>query len=134
MIGIPFVNTKSQIDNENIKKGNTYMKTWEMVKMFTESPNLRFKSKTDGSILALYKDIMFWDGNLSYVPELNIFEEWELVRESVPVWEAVKAICEGKKIYCECFKESGKVCKFNDYLSPMSYVGCITSGKWFIED
>jgi len=109
------------------------MQTWEMVKKLAENPKLRFKSKKDGSIISLYKDIMFWDGDLSLVPELNVFEEWELISEPVPVWEAVKAICEGKIIYCECFKESGKVCRFNEQLCPLPLVGCITSGKWFIK-
>lgn len=117
------------------------MKTWEMVKMFTENPNLRFKSKTDGSILALYKDIMFWDGDLSLVPELNIFEEWELIRESIPWQKALQALIDGKTIKCIADK-----CDYiygnKEYIFKPSNTDAyhriglehLKNGKWFIED
>ena len=59
---------------------------------------------------------------------------WQPVREPVPVWEAVKALYEGKSITCDG-GECGQ-CVFSSdvgVVESMDYE-CIREGKWFIND
>ena len=67
---------------------------------------------------------------------INATLDWQLVREPVPVWEAIKAYCEGKKVYC-VFKMFGeKEGKFylNNSDDWVFRGNLLTEGKWFVED
>lgn len=125
------------------------MKTWEMIKMLSENPKLRFKGKTyyshDAIVFIDDDDALSWeidDGKRKRFERLNsgtwiLNQNWQLVRASVPVWEAVKALAEGKIVRCECgdncrqglgrgsckFPYSGSVCQY-----------AISKGTWYIEE
>lgn len=81
-------------------------KTWEMVKAITENPRLKFKGylyidniKTNRPV---YVTVNGDNGIVDQLEnEFRIDEEWELVQQSVPFMEAVKAYAEGKTIECE---------------------------------
>jgi len=84
------------------------MKTWEMIKMLSENTKLRFDALVEypgyiqamqvfkyGNAIALnIKDgspkFLTMDGNI-------MAADWQLVREPVPVWEAIKALMADKK-------------------------------------
>ena len=61
---------------------------------------------------------------------------WTLVREPVPVWEAIKALTEGKAIQCEM--TSGGSFWLNpkdlEVSAKLFNLGWLKDGRWFIED
>jgi len=123
-----------------------------MIAMLEKNPKLRFKGDKwiDGSVLQLDKEghieIVSYPGNrisaetvLAYIPSrIN----WTLVREPVPVWEAIKAYVEGKNISCN-YEESwdGYPKKKSEILfTHKEYEGVgftshlLLNGIWYIED
>ena len=83
------------------------MKTSEMITALEKNPKLKFKGDKwiDGSVLQLdeegHVEIVSYSGNrisaetvLAYIPSrIN----WQLIREPVPVWEAIKALVSDKQ-------------------------------------
>jgi len=116
------------------------MKTSEMIAMLEKNPKLRFRRKNwiynnndtyvstnEHGMIKLFTSI----GTLVFHINHN---DWQLIREPVPAWEAIKALCEGKNIVCE--QENGD--KFTvrgreDYCHMISKEA-LQTGKWFIED
>jgi len=123
------------------------VKTSEMIAMLEKNPKLRFVKSTWKDYANLIVDdnkIVLINSKEGYVfargdrvlVHLDIDADWQLVREPVPVWEAIKAYCEGKKAYC-VFKTFGdKEGRF--YLQGSDNWGfsgsLLTEGKWYIED
>lgn len=124
------------------------MKTWEMIAMLEKNPKLRF---TDNSLVGadyLANVVGMYNNRLSWIrPNGEVFNDfpvtiknmnldWELVREPVPVWEAIKAfVMEGKNISCVA---DGSEVKFTikcnaDYKHAFSNVFILT-GTWYIEE
>ena len=118
------------------------MKTSEMIAMLEKNPELKFESKkgssystnlTASSSLGTI-DIMR-DGIREWV-SVGIDRDWQLVREPVPVWEAIKALCEGKLIWVEMPDGTSERFPCNPYSDWCRKIGYkqITQGKWFIEE
>lgn len=69
---------------------------------------------------------------------ISINDGWQIVREPVPAWEAIKAFCEGKGVSCKYkeFCEIEKEIVFNH--NPHGGVGftshLLFNGKWYIND
>jgi len=70
-------------------------KTSEMIAMLEKNPKLKFINKNGYIVCSDGCFIKICD---SY--HLSLQEDWQLVREPVPVWEAIKAFKEGKTISC----------------------------------
>ncbi len=120
------------------------MRTSEMIAMLEKNPKLKFAK--NGSIAAenvievnKFGDILTLQ---SVRPCLNISNDYSLVREPVPVWEAIKALTEGKTVECECpgCVTIGASCHDNPQtFEPKkggSYRFCssqLQKGKWFIK-
>ena len=111
------------------------MKTSEMIAMLEKNSKLRFKR-------SMYKQGIIYGVNIAggigaidgTLGVISITDDWELVREPVPVWEAVKALYEGKKITCHK-KGCGNGCAFDgeeNRTEEMDY-DCIATGTWYIE-
>lgn len=116
-------------------------KTWEAIKILQENPTTEFKDKT-GRILKLTSEL-----NKLHILTVNHFfnidAEWTLIQKPVPFMEAIRALDEGKDIYCEI--DSGKL-HYKSGISPNGYYavldefeGPITTkeilqGKWYIEE
>ena len=113
------------------------MKTSEMIAMLENNPDLKFKSShpfiKNNFIYVDEYGIVRWGGE-GQNGELFIVigkkaDNWALVREPVPVWEAFKALIEGKTIRCEV---ELKDYRYGFLLSPESFE-CISRGfdiKW----
>ena len=91
------------------------MKTWEMIKELTENPGQKFKRV--GGELEISVDI---DDNLNwksgYSP-LNIYEEWEEVKQPVSFMEAVES---GKRIKLEHEDDGEKYVTLDYFLASIS--------------
>lgn len=120
-------------------------KTWEVIKMITENPNLKFRTYCSDAFKSENGYIVFenidcidgFDGNFTGN------EEWTLVQEPVDFMTAVKS---GKKIKVEhlnaegfefsnkyetlfvIFEELGK------HLDSISIREILTEGKFYIEE
>jgi hypothetical protein len=115
------------------------MKTWEMIKMLGENPKLKFVTKRNGVATEplTISDFGYisWEKQSYGVPSLKANEEWELIREPVPVWEAIKALIEGKKVICIGASFCSAICYFqkgNKQIHSLSET-CLISGTWHIE-
>lgn len=89
------------------------LKTWEVMKLLAENPNLRFKNESfdygEGAYLGIstggtYK---FYNTKAEYATAksfndmwLSAVDEWELISTKVDFMDAVKAHNEGRRIYC----------------------------------
>ena len=124
------------------------MKTSEMIAMLEKNPKLRFKKASwqDGSQIGIFNNEIqmltsfggTWGFNESdrykYACEFlsKNYTDWQLIREPVPVWEAIKALTEGKPIKWE--PPDGRAV----IIMPDFYFSCsgnsLKTGKWYIED
>lgn len=110
------------------------MKTSEMIAMLEKNPDLQFKRKFNGEIYCLGAGGCVSKIRGSYAAaNMRIDDDWQLVREPVPVWEAVKAFCEGKDIICE-IEEGGKfTLRANAKYTQSFTKEFILNGTWYIE-
>lgn len=67
-----------------------------------------------------------WNGNVS------LWNDWTLVREPVPVWEAIKALTEGKTVEYENRNEKYTASQRNIGWSIST--DALINGKWFIKE
>jgi len=120
-------------------------KTWEIIKMLSENPNLRFKAmpyseaKTFSDEVCLVNGVLCWGGNNAYPLQVAIGKydiDWHLVETPVTWQEALQAWTEGKTIRCECF---GQDFGIEEYLIRKGVHTCVTLsrkgllyGQWFI--
>ncbi len=117
--------------------------------MLEKNPNLRFKAQiwADDSVVTFLDKrlsiIDSWSGyRVSDEIVLDCFKlhyNWQLVREPVPVWEAIKALSEGKTIICECAEPyNSTVDKFKitkDSLDNFAFhAKLLFKSTWYIED
>lgn len=123
------------------------MKTSEMIAMLEKDPSLKFtRSKCTfgyGGSLHLENGRLYGKSGDSYPFVLDDrnrpMDDWQIVREPVPVWDAIKALCEGKTVECEMVSGYGD----NFYLRPemldqsdpeFFHMSWIRKGKWYIND
>jgi hypothetical protein len=132
-------------------------KTWEVIKMLTDNPKLRFKNERMKGILGVgVSHEIIWlhyetnDENrkftMAHNPDSeyakgNLIDEWTLVQQPIPFLEAVKAYAEGKTTIR---------CKSSIGTKRYKYQGCTNSpmldengiavshleileGTWFVE-
>lgn len=82
------------------------MKTSEMIAMLEKNPKFKFEAinpvHPESHIAGITNNVLCWNGDISFPLRLNFGNDyehdWQLVREPVPAWEAVKAFCEGKSV------------------------------------
>jgi hypothetical protein len=127
-------------------------KTWEVIKMLTENPTLRFKTYED-TLFASTGGYIYFErkgygkdcgaGRL----EGNVYltEEWELIQQPIPIQEAARLFDEERRTvrceYPDCNNKT-KVCK--DTFKPNNIGGMrsedeitfymINHGTWYVED
>lgn len=126
--------------------------TWEVMKMLTENPKLKFTANSGLEYTMGVDEGYFYfkvfDNNGEYVnPDkyagerfngnIEVDSVWTLMQEPVPFMEAVKAYKEGKTIWCECknsptryYKQS----KFDARGRFIIFTDHVLEGKWFIEE
>ena len=126
------------VPKEGEKKVKTY-KTWEAIKMLTESqdPNLKFKK---GQAEIYLNDRRFLSGNFNGHEGINgnlklVNDEWELVQQEVPFLEAANS---NKRIRPddEDFPDYDYIHDWVEHIfsamTTETYLELI-NGKWFIE-
>lgn len=120
------------------------MKFSEAIAMLEKNPSLKFKSQSH--IIGVspnsgFIEIKQADGEPSSGLSHNVrlrdcagckANDWQLIREPVPVWEAVKALSEGETI--EVVTPNG-----HEYIIDPQDNECISThmllkGKWYIND
>lgn len=103
-------------------------KTWEMIKMLEENPNLKFKPVDQSYEVKTLKgdsgNIELVQGNYNSSVFLYLNYEWTLIQTPVPFLEAVQAYSEGKTIRCE-YSDTKTI------FSPEFNTSCIGFGMWF---
>lgn len=129
-------------------------KTWEIIKMLSENPKLKFKKHSPGNSIVLGAQVIgfssflklyrtdFTDKTLNN--NIKLDEEWTLIQEPVSFMEAVQS---GKKMECKHEKLYGDEdlgYKYNSlatvlYLLQSRYTSeeitnIITEGKFYIEE
>lgn len=107
------------------------MKTSQMIAMLEKNPGLKFIRECNREIYGLGEQgYLTRVANCCTTANIRIDDSWQLVREPVPVWEAIKAYVEGKRVYyldtdgAQWYLRSGwnlNIDRFNN-------------GKWFIEE
>ena len=127
-------------------------KTWEVIKMLTENPKLRFTSRNES--IHIYEDELVWlISNKTFKLTVNsglhsdtFNRNWALVQTPVTFMEAIEAFISGRNVRSEyistingesktqIFYQSSKnrpgVMKCGEDLT--FYI--IATGKWFIEE
>jgi hypothetical protein len=88
------------------------MKTWEVMKMLAENPNLKFKNLSfdygKNAYLCRHANGFYRLNNVKQLEHdedlnhmfLNANDEWEIFDEEVDFMTAIKAHNQGKEIYC----------------------------------
>lgn len=115
------------------------MKTSEMIAMLEENPKLRFNRKNWDLSCHVYVStseigmIKFFNSASDHVFYTH-HDDWQLVREPVPVWEAIKALWEGKNLVCELENEDKFTVRGRKDYCHMISKKALQTGKWFIED
>jgi hypothetical protein len=123
-------------------------KTWEMVKMLTENPDMQFKKVSDGLIFKCGTKISNCKEVGRYISQASgecalLTDEWELVQQPIPFMEAVKAYSEGKTIRCEwegrtnnwvSIYKNGSLYKDMKECDGPICAKEILNGKWYVED
>ena len=116
-------------------------KTWEIIKMLSENPNLRFKAmpyseaKTFSDEVCLVNGVLCWGGNNAYPLQVAIGKydiDWQLVETPVTWQEALQAWAEEKTVICK-FNDINEeyICLSNDYDTHLTRYQ-ILYGQWFI--
>jgi len=120
-------------------------KTWEAIKAIEENEKLEFEN-SHGTIIK-YENLVirFFDKDGKNIKRyrMPLDTQWTLIQKPVPFMEAIKALNEGKNIYCEI--DSGKLhyqtgSSLNGYYAVLDeFEGPITTkeilqGKWYIEE
>lgn len=123
------------------------MKTSEMIAMLEDNPKLKFRRETFDPVAFITLDVFGhlingytkepWNIVLSSCDQ--VIDNWQLVREPVPVWEAIKAVTEGKTAVCEYTQEYNPVVRAfrfskDDLKGFAFHADLIISGTWYIED
>jgi hypothetical protein len=113
------------------------MKTSEMIAMLEKNPGLKFRRPgyiTDKCLCVI-------DGRIKWnftkdSPNIGFHDDWQLVREPVQAWEAVKAFTEGKTIACEGLACRQRRCTFNrdKNIGTFCMDQGILGGTWYIEE
>jgi hypothetical protein len=118
-------------------------KTWEIIKMLSENPNLRFKAmpyseaKTFFDEACLVNGVLCWGGNKAYPLQISIGKydiDWKLIETPVTWHEALQAWAEGKTVICklnDINEEYSEICFSNDYDTPLTRHQ-ILYGQWFV--
>lgn len=118
-------------------------KTWEIIKMLSENPNLRFKAmpyseaKTFFDEACLVDGVLCWEGNNAYPLQIAIGKydiDWQLVETPVAWQAALQAWAEGKTVICklnDINEEYSELCFSNNYDTPLTRYQ-ILYGQWFI--
>jgi hypothetical protein len=118
-------------------------KTWEIIKMLSENPNLRFKAmpysedKTFFDEACLVNGVLCWGGNKAYPLQIAIGKydiDWQLVETPVTWQEALQAWAEEKTVICkfnDINEEYSEICFSNDYDTHLTRYQ-ILYGQWFI--
>lgn len=118
------------------------MKTSEMMAMLEENPNLKFEFKGHTVTVGVggFLSMSYHEG-YSSGPHGNLAiknADWQLVREPVPVWEAIKAWKEGRTITVncsECNYSPIQKCSFKGSDEPKDFCDeAMRNGTWYIDE
>jgi hypothetical protein len=101
------------------------MKTSEMIAMLEKDPTLKFWSPQTPIDSYLYVDRY-----RRITPTIKESEDWKIVLEPVPVWEAIKALKEGQTVTCKC-KDCIEPCVLPRHFDVFCSEG-IQEGVWYI--
>ena len=132
---------EKEMDNKSVK---TY-KTWEVYKMLTENPTLKFKDEFGYCLMVVGKEfVMKYGEEDEDVVYNSIDDKWALVQNPVDFMTAVKS---GKKIKCKHEKLYGDEdlgYKYNSLASVLYFlqshyvseeiVNILTEGKFYIQE
>jgi len=130
------------------------MKTSEMIAMLEDNPNMSFSRKSrDRTFFVGVRSGYFVEwaigtngetikhslpGGLKFFGNTSTNADWQLVRESVPVWEAIKAYTEGKTVTCDYTSEKygcDKTFVINRREPGLHMsVLLLVNGRWYIEE
>jgi hypothetical protein len=105
-------------------------KTSEAIAMLEQNPRLRFNCVANGVPGELRVGV---NGAISYIDNLAIYNQWELIQQSVDFLTAVKAYSEGKTIRCERDGETNdyQTDKPNDTFCKLECLD-VLYGTWYI--
>jgi hypothetical protein len=113
------------------------MKTWEMIKMLEENPELKFKCSESRPVLRIYGPGLVWetkDGSMTPA-SMILSDDWQLVRTPVTWQEALQAWVDGKTIKWFCPPNN------EGMISRTFYPSCtgpdrdmLKTGTWYIEE
>ena len=124
-------------------------RTSEAIAMLENNPEAKLTAKIAGQTCEIRVDnegyvMTHFSGTFEgFEGNIGINTEWELIQQSIPFMEAVKAYSEGKTIRCEW---NGRSKKWeSEYKNGSLYKGIeeydgavcpeeILNGKWYVED
>jgi hypothetical protein len=120
------------------------MKTSEMIAALEKNPKLRFRNGKD--YIAVRNGFIYFERKTDQYPggvvpdsvsggnwngNVNVDTNWQLVRESVPGWEAIKALTEGKTLECDY---NGGISKIKPNDRGGLSIQSLRRGTWYIEE
>lgn len=126
------------------------MKTSEMFAMLEKNPKLTLVCRKGGNeyfmttetvFSTYYKSYAKRDGQIithrsgHFFGNINFDDDWQLVREPVPGWEAIKALGEGKSIEWHSDNDREILCfSKNDKPEWAVNLNIFFTGKWYINE
>jgi hypothetical protein len=125
-------------------------KTWEVIKMLTENPNLIFTS--NGDQIAIIENQLMWVASghlLKLTLDCNMTidtfnKDWKLIQEPITFMKAAEAFNNGKDLRCEYLDCNDKKTPRTQIYKQSEKPGCMwdtddltfylaLTGKWYIE-
>ena len=105
------------------------MKILDVIKNLTKNTSETFES--NGWKAHIENGAIVFDNDKYPIIEINLNDNWQLVKQPVTWQEAIQAWADGKRVTLKLDRREYAFCGFSD---PANTRRAIKSGTWYVED